>query len=115
MASVTVGVPVFRGAAFVAETLRSIEAQAHGDLRVLISIAGPDEESEEACRPFLEDPRFELVVQPENVGWAENLNSLMARVETDFWCYQPHDDLLDPRYPEVLVEHAAGAPEAAVA
>jgi glycosyltransferase involved in cell wall biosynthesis len=114
MASVTLGVPVFRGEAFVTETLGSIQAQTHRDLRVLISVDGPDAASEEACRPFLDDARFELIVQPENLGWVENLNWLMARVETDFWCYQQQDDLLDQRYLETLVGQAARSPEAAV-
>ena len=114
MASVTLGVPVFRGEAFIAETLAAIQGQTHRDLRVLISIDGPDDDSEEACRPFLDDARFELVVQPENLGWVENLNWLMARVNTDFWCYQQQDDLLDRRYLETLIAEAARAPEAAV-
>jgi GT2 family glycosyltransferase len=114
VASVTVGVPVFHGEAFVAEALNSIQAQTHRDLRVLISVDGPDSASEEACRPFLDDPRFELVVQPETRGWVDNLNWLMARVETDFWCYQQQDDVIDSRYVEVLLEHAAGASEAAM-
>lgn len=111
---VTLGVPVYRGAEFVAETLRSIQNQTHRDLRTLISVDGPDPESEEACRPFLEDPRFRMVVQPENLGWARNISWLMDQVETPFWCYQQQDDLLDPRYLEVLVDHARSAPEASI-
>lgn len=111
---VTLGVPVFRGQDFAAETLRSIQAQTHRDLRVIISVDGPDPASEEACRPFLADSRFRLVVQPENLGWVRNISWLMDQVETPFWCYQQQDDLLDPRYLETLVEHARRAPEASV-
>jgi len=111
---VTVGVPVHRGGRFVAETLHSIRRQTHRDLRVIISVDGPDSESEEACRPFLEDPRFRMVVQPRTLGWAQNTSWLMNEVQTPFWCYHPHDDLLDPRYLETLVQHARTAPEASI-
>jgi len=111
---VTLGVPVYRGQDFVAETLRSIQAQTHRDLRVIISVDGPDAASEEACRPFLSDRRFRLVVQPETLGWVRNISWLMDQVETPFWCYQQQDDLLEPRYLATLVEHARRAPEASV-
>lgn len=111
---VTLGVPVHRGRDFVAETLGSIRDQTHRDLRVLISVDGPDPESEEACRPFLDDTRFRMVVQPENLGWAQNISWLMDQVETPFWCYQQQDDLLDPRYLETLVDHARTAPKASI-
>jgi hypothetical protein len=39
---------------------------------------------------------------------------MMAQVETPYWCSLPQDDLLDPRYIEVLIAHAEDAPEAAV-
>src|SRR5262249_53135072 len=38
----------------------------------------------------------------------------MAQVATPYWCYQQQDDLLDPRYLEILVDYARHAPEAAV-
>ena len=112
--AVTLGVPVYRGRDFVAETLTSIREQTHRDLSVVISIDGPDPESEEACSPFLEDPRFRMVVQPENLGWAQNISWLMDQVETPYWCYQQQDDLLDPRYLETLLDHARTAPEASI-
>jgi len=111
---VTFGVPVYRGHEFVADTLRTIQAQTFRDFRVLISVDGPDPASEAACRPFLADPRFSVEVQPENLGWIGNINWLMERTETPFWCYQQQDDLLDPRYLETLLGHADEAPEAAV-
>jgi GT2 family glycosyltransferase len=111
---VTLGVPVYRGAEFVAETLRSIQGQTHPHLRVIVSLDGPDTASEEACRPFLRDPRFRVVVQPRHLGWAENISWLMDQVETPYWSLQPQDDLLDPRYLQTLLEHARGAPKAAI-
>ncbi|MGI8631596.1 MAG: glycosyltransferase family 2 protein [Solirubrobacterales bacterium] len=112
---VTLGVPVYRGADFVAEALRSIQQQTHRQLRVLVSVDGPDDsDSEEAVRPFLDDSRFRMVVQPRNLGWARNISWLMDQVESPFWCYQQQDDLLEPRYLEALLAHAREAPEASI-
>ncbi|MBA2565480.1 MAG: FAD-dependent oxidoreductase, partial [Gemmatimonadetes bacterium] len=88
--------------------------QAHDELEVVISLDGAEPGSEELCRPFLEDSRFRLVVQPEQLGWVGNTNWLMSQVQTPFWCYQAQDDLIDPGYVEALLEHARRAPEAAV-
>jgi glycosyltransferase involved in cell wall biosynthesis len=112
--TVTLGVPAYRGAAYIAETLASVQAQSHADLEVLISVDGPDPATEEACRPFLSDPRFRLVVQPRNLGWVGNFNWLVDQAATPYWCYMQQDDLLDPTYLEALVRAARSHPDAAV-
>lgn len=112
--TVTLGVPVYRGELFVEETLRSIQMQTHQDIEVIISLDGPDPASEELCTPFLKDPRFRLTIQPKRLGWVGNINWLMSQVETPYWCYMQQDDLIDPRYLEVLIDYAQQTPEAAV-
>jgi hypothetical protein len=112
--SVTIGVPVYRGELFIEETLRSIQSQTHRDVQVIISLDGPEPASEELCRPFLKDARFRLVIQPQRLGWVGNINWLMSQVETSYWYYHQQDDLVDPRYVEVLLDHATRTPEAAV-
>lgn len=112
--TVTLGVPAYRGAAYIAESLASIQAQTHEDLQVLVSLDGPDPDTEEACRPFLEDPRFRLSVRPERLGWVGNFNWLVEQAATPFWCYQQQDDVLDPSYLETLVHAARRHPQAAV-
>jgi hypothetical protein len=112
--TVTVGVPVYQGELYVEEALRSVQRQTHEDFEVIISLDGPQPEAQELCRPFLHDPRFRLVTQPERLGWVGNINWLMAQVATPYWCYHQQDDLLDPRCFEVLVDHARHAPEGAV-
>jgi len=112
--TVTIGVPVYRGERFIEETLRSIQGQTHPHIEVIVSLDGPDARAEALCAPFASDSRFRLVVQPYRLGWVGNLNWLMSQVRTPWWCYQQQDDLLDPRYLEVLLDHARDAPEAAV-
>lgn len=112
--AVTIGVPLYRGELFIEETLRSIQNQTHQQIEVIISLDGPQPDAEELCRPFLTDPRFRLITQPERLGWVGNLNWLMNQVATPYWCYHQQDDLMDPRYLEVLVDHAQREPEGAV-
>lgn len=112
--TVSIGVPAYRGAAFLADTLRALQAQTWPYLDVLVALDGPDEASEGACRPLLEDPRFRLHVHPKRLGWVGNVNWLMRQSASPFWCCQPQDDLPDPRYVEVLLSHARQAPGAAV-
>ena len=113
--SVTIGLPVWRGEEFLEEALRSAQAQTYANFVCFISLDGPDPACEEICRPFLRDPRFRLVVQPERLGWVGNINWLMAHVETEFWTYHQQDDILDARYLEVLVDYARRTPDAALA
>ena len=113
--TIFVGVPVWRGSAFVAQTLDSIRRQHDVRFVVAISIDGADAESERACRPFLADPRFRLVVQPSRLGWVRNSAAVLAAAlaeGTDYACIQPHDDLLDEDYLTSLVEVAENAPTA---
>lgn len=111
---VTVGVPVYQGDLFLQEALAAIQNQTHRNMRVIISLDGPQPASEQLCRPFLKDARFRLVTQPERLGWVGNINWLMAQVETPFWYCHMQDDLVSPRYIEVLAGLARWLPKAAV-
>ena len=115
MAAVTVCVPVFNAADFLAETLDSIAAQSLADMHVLISLDPSSDDSESICRRYLHDRRFELIVQRERLGWVGNVNALIARVDTPYFCITPHDDLLAPQYMAEVYALAASDPAIACA
>ena len=110
---VTIGVPVYRGKAFLEESLNSILSQTHEDYEVIISVDEPDPESEEICSKFLKDSRFRMVVQPQRLGWMGNMNWLMSQVQTEFWHLQEQDDVIEPHFLEVLVPYARTNPTVA--
>src|SRR4051794_31737927 len=114
---IVVGVPVWRGSKFVAETLESVIRQRDIRLRVFISIDGADGSSEQVCRPFTADARVQLFVQPERLGWVRNSAAVLAAATdmgADYACIQPHDDILDESYFAALLDVAEKSTEAAV-
>jgi glycosyltransferase involved in cell wall biosynthesis len=113
-ARVTIGVPVYRGGAFIEEALRSVLNQTYRDYEVIISIDEPDAESEEICGRFLGDSRFRMFLQPRRLGWMGNMSWLMGQVRNEFWHLQEQDDVIAPNFLEMLLEAALANPTAAV-
>ena len=114
---ISVGVPAWRGAEFIAETLESILRQRDVRLRVFVSVDGADEASARACRPFAGDPRLRLAVQPERLGWVRNSAVVLAEAaeaSADYACIQPQDDLLAEDYLAALLAWAEASPGAAL-
>jgi glycosyltransferase involved in cell wall biosynthesis len=110
---ITVGVPVYKGAEYIAKALDCLQRQTFRDFEVIISVDGPDEETAAACRPFLTDPRFRMIVQPERLDWFGNFNWLLQQDLREFFCYRQHDDTTAPEFFEVLLQAADSEPSAA--
>ncbi len=116
MPLVTVCLPAHRSAAFIADTLMSLQGQTFGDFRVRIGLEPVDAASTvQACEPFLEDSRFELAVNPDRLGWDGNVRALLRTVDTPMFAIQPHDDVLHPGYLAALVGALKARPDASVA
>jgi GT2 family glycosyltransferase len=107
---VTICIPVYNGAEFVAQTLNSVARQTYRNARVIISDDASTDGSTELCRAIAQKHGFELVVQPQRRGWIENCNVLLERARGDFICIVPHDDVPDERYIEVLAAHLVATP-----
>jgi len=110
---ITVGVPVYHGAEQVADALRCLQSQTYRDFEAIISVDGADAASADACRPFLQDARFRMVVHPERLDWFGNLNWLMQQPLNEFFCYRQHDDTTAPEFFETLLKAAEQTPQAA--
>jgi glycosyltransferase involved in cell wall biosynthesis len=113
---VGVGVPVWRGASFVAETLQSVLNQRGVRFKLIVSIDGADAESERACQPFTSDPRVRVLVQPSRLGWVKNTAAALAVAleGAEFVCVQPHDDWIEQDYLAALLDTARNRTQAAV-
>jgi glycosyltransferase involved in cell wall biosynthesis len=110
---ITVGLPVYKGADLIGKCLDCLQRQTFGNFEAIISVDGGDEETAVACRPFLTDPRFRLVVHPERLDWVGNFNWLLQQDLQEFFCYRQHDDTTAPEFFEVLLQAADKEPKAA--
>jgi len=110
---ITVGLPVYKGADLIGKTLRCLQQQTFGDFEAIISIDGNDLETAEACRPFLADPRFRMVVQRDRLDWVGNFNWLLQQDLQEFFCYRQHDDTTAPEFFAVLLQSADREPNGA--
>jgi len=111
----TVCVPVFNGAAFVGEALESLRRQTYARFKVLVSVDPSDDPSLAVCEVWAGYDRFEVVDQPERLGWPGNVNWLLRRVDTPLTCVILHDDWVAPNYIELLVARLQREPNAVVA
>lgn len=108
---VTICLPAYRAADFIADTLQSIAAQTYRNIRVLISLDPSDDGTDEVCRPFLADPRFNLIRQPKRLGWPGNVNYLLDQVRSKYYFIIFHDDLIEPDYIARLMRCLRRSPE----
>lgn len=112
MPAILIAMPLYQGWEHVGQTLESIQRQTYSNFRVLISVDGNDQQSYDACSPFMSDPRFERVLQSKHLDWDGNMTWLGEQLREDFFCYWQHDDHCDPEYLETLVDHAVKNPQA---
>ncbi|WP_419907893.1 glycosyltransferase family 2 protein [Hoeflea sp.] len=110
--TILIAMPLYQGWEHVGQALDSIRRQTYGNFRVLISVDGNDKRSYEACTPFMDDQRFELVLQHVHLDWHGNMTWLGEQLREDFFCYWQHDDHCEPEYLETLVKHAVNNPQA---
>jgi hypothetical protein len=103
---ITVGLPVYRGADLVPKALECLQRQTFDNFEAIISVDGNDQETADACRSFLTDPRFRMVVHRERLDWVGNFNWLLQQDLKDFFCYRQHDDTTAPEFFEVLLRVA---------
>jgi glycosyltransferase involved in cell wall biosynthesis len=105
MATVSIGIPVYNGARFLAESLESVVGQTYQDIEFLISDNGSTDATEEICRSFAErDQRVAYHRQPSNRGASWNYNHVFHETTGDLFKWATHDDLLAPTYIERCVE-----------
>jgi hypothetical protein len=105
--------PVYNGADLVAKALDSLQRQTFKNFEAIISVDGNDTVTAAACRPFLADPRFHMIVHPNRLDWVGNFNWLLQRNLCEFFCYRQHDDTTAPEFFDTLLRHANKEPNAA--
>src|SRR5262245_1102324 len=103
---ITVGLPVYKGVDLIAKCLDCLKRQTFSNFEAIISVDGDDVETAAACRPFLADPRFRMIVHTDRLDWVGNFNWLLQQDLREFFCYRQHDDTTAPEFFEVLLQAA---------
>ena len=102
--SVSVGLPVFNGADYLAEAITSILAQTHTDFELLIQDNASTDQTEAICREFARrDPRVSYVRNPQNLGAIANYNLTFERARGRYFKWAAHDDICAPTFLERCV------------
>ena len=101
----SIGVPVYNGARFLAATLESLVGQTFEDVEIVISDNGSTDETEQICRDFAaRDARVRYTRHGANRGVALNWNSLVRETSGPYFKWAAYDDLLAPTFVERCVE-----------
>lgn len=108
----SIGLPVYNGAAFLGEALDSLLAQTFGDFELLISDNASTDATEAICRDrAARDRRVRYVRNETNVGAMQNFNGVFALARGEYFKWAAHDDLHEPTYLERCVELLDARPE----
>jgi glycosyltransferase involved in cell wall biosynthesis len=109
---VSIGVPVYNGARFLAATLESLVGQTYEDIEIVISDNGSTDETEQICRDLAaRDRRVRYARHDTNRGLAVNYNGLVSETSGPYFKWSAHDDLVAPTFVERCVEVLNGSPE----
>lgn len=105
---VSVGLPVRNGAEVIEGALRSVLAQRHEDLELVISDNASTDGTEEICRSYARsDSRVRYHRQPEHIGGLANVVQVMHRARGTFLKWIGDDDWLAPSYLSRCLERLA--------
>ncbi len=102
---VTIGMPVYNGAAYIEQALAAIAEQSHGNFTLIIS----DDASTDSTPKIIEawaaqDARIEVIRHPHNLGPVRNFRYVLDRADTDYFMWYAQDDWVTSNYLAELLE-----------
>jgi glycosyltransferase involved in cell wall biosynthesis len=113
----TIGLPVYNGEEYLAESLEALLGQSFTDFELIISDNASTDGTGDICHRYAkQDSRIRYFSQPRNVGIAPNVNFIIGQARGELYKEASHDDLyacnllercveaLD-EYPEVVLAH----------
>jgi glycosyltransferase involved in cell wall biosynthesis len=113
---VSIGVPVYNGERFLAETLESLLSQTFQDLEIVISDNASTDSTEQICRAYaVRDSRIRYYRNEINRGAAWNHNRVFGLSRGEFFKWNSADDLCAPDFVAVCVDALDHDPFAVVA
>jgi glycosyltransferase involved in cell wall biosynthesis len=108
MNDVTIAIPVYNGAEYLAEAIDSALAQTHPADHVVVWDNASTDGSVDIARSRL--PAEDVRTSSHNLGAAANFDRAVVGATTEWFMWLAADDRLDPRYVEECLAAAARAP-----
>jgi glycosyltransferase involved in cell wall biosynthesis len=101
---VTIGLPVYNGENYLAETLDSLLDQSYTDFELIISDNASTDSTEAICRRYAaQDARIRYYRSEQNHGAAWNYNRVFELATGEYFKWAAHDDLCAPTFLERCV------------
>ncbi len=106
---VSVCIPTYNGAAFIAEAIRSVLAQGWPDFELLVVDDHSTDATLDVTRSFV-DPRLRVYKNPQRLGIPGNWNRCLGLAQGEYVCLFHQDDVMLPENLERKVQILAADP-----
>ncbi|MEN0115873.1 MAG: glycosyltransferase family 2 protein [Agrobacterium cavarae] len=104
MATLSIGLPIYNGAAHVRNCLDSVLNQTFQDFEIFISDNASTDGTQQICEEFTrKDSRIKYVRQTENIGAPGNFRFVFEQTSSPLFKWMAHDDWIDPDWLSKLV------------
>ncbi len=92
--TLSIGMPVYNGEAYVAEAISSLLAQSRGDFELIISDNASTDGTAAIIGEFAaRDPRIRYIRQAENIGAVANFRFVLDQARADIFMWAAADDI----------------------
>ena len=83
---VSIGLPVYNGENFLAESIESLLGQSYEDFELIISDNASTDGTADICRRYAkQDSRIRYIRQPHNIGSAPNHNFVIEQARGELF------------------------------
>ena len=98
-ARVCIGLPVYNGEKYLAETFESILSQQYTDFMLIVSDNASTDKTQEICRKYAsQDNRIVYNRSKKNLGASMNFNRVFKLFSTEYFKWASYDDILAPDF-----------------
>lgn len=102
---VSIGLPVYNGERYVAETIEAIRTQTFSDFELIISDNASTDRTEGICRSVASlDKRIRYVRNEHNIGAVGNYRAVQELAKGEYFRWANYDDLIAPQMVARCVE-----------
>jgi glycosyltransferase involved in cell wall biosynthesis len=90
----SIGLPVYNGEKYLAESLDALLGQSYEDFELIISDNASTDGTAAVCRRYMrQDSRIRYIRQPRNIGAAPNHNFVVGQAQGELFKWASYDDL----------------------